>query len=260
MSKDAIPNDSVSKCLRTLLLLASRESIGVSDLSRELDLAVSTAHRLLNILRIHEFAEQDPRTRRYLLGPAALSLGRLARGDHNLLSVSWPHLEQFCAEIDETINLVVLDGPDALFVDGIEARQPLRVATRKGARVPAYAAAGGKVLLAQLPRASVRARYASGLTRITERSIPDLGALEVELDAVRLCGYALNIGEHLSEVNAIAVAIEGVGGRPIAALTVAAPSTRWGRDRLERLAPQLHDVASRITMDLRNPSLTRTGP
>jgi len=47
MAKDLGTNDTVTKSLRTLLLLASHESMRVTDLSRELDVAVSTAHRLL---------------------------------------------------------------------------------------------------------------------------------------------------------------------------------------------------------------------
>ena len=70
MSKNE-PNDAVSKSLRALLVLAAHDSMGVSELSRELDVAVSTAHRLLNIMRLHEFVEQDT-SRRYRLGPAAL--------------------------------------------------------------------------------------------------------------------------------------------------------------------------------------------
>jgi DNA-binding IclR family transcriptional regulator len=251
MSKDLGQHDAVSKSLRTLLLLASHDSMRVTDLSRELDVAVSTAHRLLNIMRVHDFVEQDMDSRRYRLGPAALKLGRHTRGDRNLTAVGHPHLARLCAELDETGNLVVLDGADALFVDGVESRQPMRVATRTGARLPAYATAGGKVLLAQLPFAIVRALYAEGLTRVTRYTLPDLEALERELRQVRERGYALNLGEHLTDVYAIGVPIDGVHGRPIAAVTIAAPSTRWDRDRLAALTPTLAAAAAEITQGLR---------
>src|SRR4051794_29392246 len=145
------PHDAVSKSLRALLALATQESMGVSELSRELDVAVSTAHRLLNIMRLHDFVEQDMHSRRYRLGPAARKLAEQSRSDQNLLAVGHPHLAELHRLVDETVNLVVLDGAEALFIDGIQSRQPLRVATRTGARLPAYATAGGKVLLAHLP-------------------------------------------------------------------------------------------------------------
>jgi DNA-binding IclR family transcriptional regulator len=250
MSKEYAQSDSVSKSLRLLLLLASHESMRVTELSQELNVAVSTAHRLLNIMRGHDFVEQDLNSRRYRLGPAALKLGRQTQGDRNLVAVGHPHLARLRAEVDETVNLVVLDGGDAFFVDGVESRQAVRVATRTGARLPAYATAGGKVLLAYLPHAILRSYYPENLRRITDSTLPDLPALEHELQQVRERGCALNIGEHLTEVCAIGVPVNGRDGRPIAAVTVAGPSTRWNRRRLKALAPRLATVAAEISREL----------
>jgi DNA-binding IclR family transcriptional regulator len=257
MSNDELPNDSISKALKTLQLLGDRGAIRVSELSRELNIAASTAHRLLNILRAHAFAEQDTRSRRYVLGPAAVRLALNARGDQGLISAARPHLEQLCAEINETVNLVVLDGADVIFIDGVEARQPLRIATRTGARIPAYAAAGGKVLLACLPTASVQSRYSKGLDQITPFTITDLNVLERDLEATRQAGFGINLGEHLLEINGVAVTVEGAAGTTIAALTVATPSSRWNKEELEELAPRMKEISNQITADLRLPSSSR---
>jgi len=244
------PHDAVSKSLRTLLALSTQESMGVSELSQELDVAVSTAHRLLNIMRLHDFVEQDLHSRRYRLGPAARKLAEHSRGDQDLVAVGHPHLVALHAQINETVNLVVLDGAEALFTDGIQSRQPLRVATRTGARLPAYATAGGKVLLAYLPKATVHTYVPSDLRRITRFTLRDRQTLERELDEIRARGYALNLGEHLVEVCAIAVPVDGLHGRPVAALTVAAPQTRWTRKRLAALAPTLTTTSAAITQAL----------
>lgn len=253
--KDAVgpesePHDAVSKSLRTLLVLSTQESIGVSELSQELGVAVSTAHRLLNIMRLHDFVEQDLHSRRYRLGPAARKLADRSTGDHDLVAVGHPHLVALHALVNETVNLVVLDGAEALFTDGIQSRQPLRVATRTGSRLPAYATAGGKALLAHLPKAMVHTYVPTDLRRMTRFTLPDRQAVERELDEIRTRGYALNLGEHLVEVCAIGVPIDGLHGRPIAALTVAAPRTRWTRKRLAALAPSITATAAAITQAL----------
>jgi DNA-binding IclR family transcriptional regulator len=250
MAKDLVQNDSVSKSLRILQLLACHESMRVTELSRELDVAASTAHRLLNIMRSHDFVEQDSGSPRYRLGPAALKLGRPARGHPSLLPVSHPYLARLSVELDETVNLVVLDGPDALFLDGVQSRQAVRVATRTGARLPAYATAGGKVLLAHLPYQSLCSLYPGELRRVTGNTIPDMEALLQELQKVRERGYALNLGEHLTEVYAIGVAVNGDDGRPVAAVTVAGPLTRWNRRTLRALAPRVAETAAVITCAL----------
>lgn len=250
MPKDSVQNDSVSKSLRILQLLACHDSMRVTELSRELDVAASTAHRLLNIMRSHDFVEQDMDSPRYRLGPAALKLGRPALGHPNLLPASHPHMAQLCAELNETVNLVVLDGPDALFLDGVQSRQPLRVATRTGARLPAYATAGGKVLLAHLPYQSLCSLYPADLRRVTRYTLADMPALQQDLQKVRQRGYALNLGEHLTEVYAIAVPVNGDDGRPVAAITVAGPVTRWNRRTLRALAPRLIQAAAAISRAL----------
>jgi DNA-binding IclR family transcriptional regulator len=250
MSKLSVQNDSVSKSLRILQLLACHESMRVTELSHELDVAPSTAHRLLNIMRSHDFVEQDVTSPRYRLGPAALQLGRPARGQANLTPVSHPHLARLSADLDETVNLIVLDGPDALFLDGIQSRQPLRVATRTGARIPAYATAGGKALLAHIPYQSLRSLYPDGLRRITQFTLPDMEALQHELQKVRERGYALNFGEHLTEVCAIGVPILSSDRRPVAAISATGPVTRWNRRALRTLAPTLTRTAAEISGDL----------
>jgi DNA-binding IclR family transcriptional regulator len=169
------------------------------------------------------------------LGAAARMLARQTRDDQHLVAVGHPHLARLCARLDETVNLVVLDGAEALFVDGIQSGQPLRVGTRTGARLPAYATAGGKVLLAQLPRARLRDFYPAELHRVTRYTLPDRESLDGELEQVRECGYALNLGEHLVEVRfkgvhlfisvrstigsalAVAVAMVGAAGTAYAA-------------------------------------------
>ncbi|HEY3629837.1 MAG TPA: IclR family transcriptional regulator [Jatrophihabitantaceae bacterium] len=248
--KTGEPNDAVSKALRALLVLSSHESMRVSDLSAELDVAVSTAHRLLSTLCAYDFAEQDVESRRYRLGPAAAKLGRTRGDDQRLASVAHPHLMHLSAELDETVNLVVLDGSDALFIDGVESRQPMRVATRVGARLPPYATAGGKVLLAHLPDSAIRSRYPGPLRRVTRFTIPSIEQLERELHEVRKLGYALNLGEHLTDVHAMGVPVRAGGTRPVAALTLAGPRTRWSRRRLISLVPTLTDVANDIGRQL----------
>jgi DNA-binding IclR family transcriptional regulator len=258
MPKELGTSDTVSKTLRTLLMLTAHDSLRVTDLARELDVAVSTAHRMLHIMGLHGFVEQEEGSRRYRLGPAALNVGRRPAG-RRLAPTAHPHLARLSAELGETVNLLVLDGSEAVFLDGVESRQLVRVATRTGSRIPAYESAGGKALLAQLPFAAVRSLYAHGLTRATRFTLPDLDRLDRDLALTRERGYALNLGEHVADIRAIGIAVRGPQGGPVAALTAAGPSSRWERERLVTVLPKLRETAAAIEHDLReaasNPSV-----
>jgi DNA-binding IclR family transcriptional regulator len=250
MPKELGTSDAVSKTLRTLLMLTAHDSLRVTDVARELDVAVSTAHRMLQIMSLHGFVEQEEGSRRYRLGPAAHHVGRRPAG-RELAPTAHPHLARLSAELEETVNLLVLDGSEAVFLDGVESRRLVRVATRTGSRIPAYESAGGKALLACLPFAAVRSMYAGRLTRATRYTLPDLAELEHDLRLTRERGYALNLGEHVAEIRAIGVTVSGPRGTPVAALTLAGPSSRWERAQLVTALPRVRETAAAIEADLR---------
>jgi DNA-binding IclR family transcriptional regulator len=244
----------VHNALRVLLLLRDRESVRVTDVSAELGVAPSTAHRLLSTLRAEGFADQEAGSRRYRLGLTLLTMAREAVTDRTLPRLARPHLEWLCTEVNETVNLLVLDGTEAVFVDGVEGRHPLRVAPRTGDRIPAFTAAGGKILLAELPERTVRARYPHGLPAITDATITDFEALFVDLRQSRARGYALNLSESVRDLNAVGVAVSDGRGSQLAALTVSAPASRLSETQARDLVPLLRKAATAVTTALRGPA------
>ncbi|MCP6275077.1 hypothetical protein NL452_27645, partial [Klebsiella pneumoniae] len=76
---------------------------------------------------------------------------------------------------------------------------------------------------------------AEGLTRFTEATIGDPEALRAELRAVHTRGYALNEGEWRADVAAVAAAILGPDGTPVASMSINLPASRCDRKRLEEL-------------------------
>ncbi|MGH3368997.1 MAG: IclR family transcriptional regulator [Nocardioidaceae bacterium] len=241
---------SVDNALRTLVYLSGRQCARVTDISDHLGVARSTAHRLLTTLRGHGFVEQDPGSRRYRLGPVLLGLTRGPVDDATLVEVAHGHLVRLRDEVGETTNLLVLDGPDSRFADGVEGPHTLRVTTRNGDRVPAYATAGGKALLSELAPDAVRTRYRHGLTRLTTSTLPGLDALAADLDVTRARGYALNLDESVIGVHGVGVPVRDRFGTCVAAVTVAAPNTRLDHARAAELAPLLLRTAERIGAEL----------
>lgn len=249
-SGDIYGAGSVDNALRALVYLRGRQCARVTDISDHLGVARSTAHRLLSTLRGHGFVEQEPGSRRYRLGPVLLGLSRGPVDDATLVRIAHTHLVLLRDAVGETTNLLVLDGPDSRFTDGVEGPHPLRVATRNGDRVPAYGTAGGKALLSELPPDAARTRYRRGLTRLTASTLRDLDALTADLDTVRTRGYALNFDESVTGVHGVGVPVRDRFGTCVAALTVAAPSTRLDLSRAAELAPLLLRTAERIGAEL----------
>ena len=144
---------------RGLAILSSfnsdRPLIGVSELSRELELSRSTAHRYIATLAQLGYLQQDPDSKRYRLGPKVLDLGFSAINSMDLREISAPHLRQLSDETGYTVNLAILDGIDVVYIERCRTAGPgqrdIDLNLHVGARLPAYCTAMGKAILAFLP-------------------------------------------------------------------------------------------------------------
>lgn len=241
------PVHSVAKALEILLMLRDREAIGVSEASRELGMARSTAHRLLSMLEHYEFAQRDRASRGYRAGPALVSLGLAAVVRMDIRRQARPHMERLAREVEETVTLMGLEGSNVRFLDSVESPHPIRVGARTGLLRPAHCTSAGKAILAALPRARLDALYPDeDLPGLTERSITSRRHLDEVLEEVRRAGYATNLGESDVGLVAVGVAIPNVAAPPLAGLGVAAPETRLTREQVNRIADAARRAADAI--------------
>ena len=134
---------------------SDRPLIGVSELSRELELSRSTAHRYIATLAQLGYLQQDPDSKRYRLGPKVLDLGFSAINSMDVREISAPHLRRLSDETGHTVNLAILDGTDVVYIERCRTAQPgqreIDLNLHVGARLPAYCTAMGKAILAFLP-------------------------------------------------------------------------------------------------------------
>jgi DNA-binding IclR family transcriptional regulator len=229
------------------LSLLDQQSMTVSDASGMLGVAPSTAHRLLAMLQYRGFVDQDTVTKRYRSGPVLLKLGLTAVRQMDLRRHARPILERLSKEIAETVNLVVLQGADVLFVDCVESPRIIRVSSRTGVLLPAHCTAGGKALLADLSRDEFRGLYPDAkLSKMTAHSLTRRSRLQQELEEIRARGYATNFGESESGLSAVAVAVRDGQGRPLGALAASAPNPRLADERVEEIAKALLQGAKDI--------------
>ena len=225
---------SVRNALSVLNLLSDGVELRVVDVAKSLDVAVSTAHRLMATLVEEGFLRQSPNSRRYLVGPAALRLGRAVSYEQTLKRFARPYLQALCRELNETINLQILVNADVYFLLSAEDRHQLRVAQREGSRLPAWSTAGGKVLLAAM-----------------HDPVPEHWSdeLRAELNRVRDNRYAVNLSDVDDSVRAVAVPVREPSGECIAALSLAAPTVRLPDVRLPLVVSELDRAAEEIGRD-----------
>lgn len=242
--------ESVDNALRVLLMLRTRAQLRVTEVSDELGIARSTAHRLLGTLVHHGFVRQEVRGHAYRPGPVLVEIALASSGQSDIRPVARPHITRLAADLHETVSILALEGDHVRFLDGVESDQPVRVTARTGALMPAHSTSGGKVLLAELPPSHLRSLYPAGPQAVTDRTITDLRALEDELAAVRKEGFATNLGENEAGLSALAVPVRDAKGVVRAALIVSLPASRLRPVQIPQLVSRLHDTAAGIGADL----------
>lgn len=225
--KPPYPIESVDNALRLLQMLRDGGDIRLTDAAEELQIAQSTAHRLMAMLIYRGFAMQNDK-RRYVAGPA---LGVRAVGApwlHELRREAQEPMEILSSQLDETVNLVVRVGVSIRFLHTVEASQMLRIGDRSGTVMPAIGASSGKALLAYEPREKLENLYRGRAAQIAGTALDEaeFERFMQELDQARTWGYALSRGETEMGVGAVGTAVLGPQGRPAVGISIATPIVR----------------------------------
>ena len=240
----------LGRAARILRLLAADSSGGLtfSELVARAELPRTTVHRIRYALEHEGFVCTDEATGRLHLGPGLLQLAVASRRD--LPTVVRPYLERLSTEINETVDLVVLDGMHVLFIAQIPApHRSLMVVSRVGARFPAFCTANGKALLAQLPPDELKRRLPRRLETPSRHTPVSRDDLLRELAEVRRTGVGYDREEHHAGICSVGVAITDIDGS-MASIAVPMPAARFYEDA-DVVAAALLRVRDEIQVALR---------
>jgi len=239
---------SVDRALTILMLLAERGEMGVTEISQGLGVHKSTAFRLVATLERHDIVSQTEDRGKYRLGVGVLRLAGATRVRLDLVQESRPVTTALAAEVGETVNIVVLSGHEALYLDQVAGPSALQMHMWAGQRVPLHATSNGKVLLAFA--ANGTSLLHDPLPRFTDHTISTVNQLDIELDLVRQKGYATAVDELEQGLTAVAAPIYGIDGHVVASVSASGPSFRLPADRLPRVAELVRAAATGISRRL----------
>jgi DNA-binding IclR family transcriptional regulator len=155
---------------------------------------------------------------------------------------------------EETVQLAVLDGLEMTYLARHDGRQPVRLTSQIGRRLPATSTATGKAALASLDDRDLAERL-SGLTALpatTPNAHRTIESLLADLDAVRARGYALDDEETIEGVVCYGIAVPGrqPGDGPHAA-SITLLKARATDDRVPLLIADLRTLANQLSDPLR---------
>ena len=227
-----------------------RPSVSLTEAAHETGLTLSTTHRILKALQGKDFIVRDGATGRYTVGPAILRLARvtLEGNTHNeLLAAAMPHLEHLRTITGETVGIHVPFNQTRLCLSEVVSLRPLRMASGVGQLYPLHAGAAGKVLLAFMPAPVVKRLLATANAGpVGGIKVPLRTRLLKELPEIRKRGYATSFGETVPGASAAAAVIRTGEERPVGAINITGPATRWTKKRMAEHLPTLLAAAREI--------------
>jgi len=233
------------------VLAALREAggAGVTELADELDVAKSTVHNHLATMREHGFVVKAGDE--YRLGLELFHYGQEVRNEFDVYRAARPVVDDLVEATGEMVWLFTPENGRVMYLYGGAGGTGIDVDTILGSWEYMHCTSGGKAILAHYGEDEVDAVVERhGLPARTPNTVTSREELDAELDAVRERGYALNLGEDLEGVHAVAVPLH-YEDELVGSLAVAGPAHRVSRERCEsELVDQLRASTNDIELNL----------
>lgn len=226
-------------------LASSKSSMGVTELSRALNLTKSNSFRLLQTLMILGYVRRNP-DKTYTSTLKTWQIGRVMLDNLNLRDLAGPELKYLSQETAETVYLAVPEGLSVVYIDKRESSKPIRSWNPIGGSAPLHCVGTGKAILAQ-NYDSLRPQLSGKLTRHTELTLTNLPDLDSDVHETLRRGYAYDRGEFRDRIHSLGAAVCLPTGEAIAALGVSLPDVNMPERGADWLGSLVMHAASSVT-------------
>lgn len=212
------------------LLQAHPDGLNQAEIGERLGMARSTVSRILNALDDEGLVAARAARGRYRLGPEIARMATTVR--RGVVIDVHPFMEELSRELEETVDLSILDGDRATFVDQVVSPHRLRAISAVGESFPLHCCANGKALLASLSAGDRARAVPSRLAQLTANTITTPAALRTELERVRAEGLAYDREEQTEGICAVGAVLHRVSEEMVA-VSVPVPAQRFYRREAE---------------------------
>ena len=227
---------------------SAQPEIGLSHLARLAGLNKATALRHLRALEEFGLIEQNPMTKSYTIGPAALRLAALREIATPGLEAARQKMQAAMHEVGESLHLTLLEKNILQTTLVVETtRHSVRVSLDPSEVIPINATASGLCMLAFGPDVLLQHLADTDLPRFTDATLTDPDLIRARVAEVAKAGWANSNGSYEEGVSGYAAPIFGIDQIAIGTIAIAVPEGRATRDRLPQILVALHALSHDLT-------------
>ncbi len=217
------------------------------EIAGALGCTVQSLENTLAFLSARGYVHQDGKS-----GDFYISLGLLGIARKLLSSMAYaPKIKRVLTDtaevLQETVYFAVPDGLEVLYVDGAFSRGVMPISQITGIKAPMYCTGIGKAMLAFSGDHLIERALNSTLKGFTDRTITSPEALRLELNKVKVNGFAVDNMEHEHGIKCVGVPVLNKSGIVFGGLSVTGPSLRFPQSVYGRYAKVLKKAAALIT-------------
>lgn len=234
---DRIPIKTTQTTFVLLETLLKEGKLSLPELAEQLEMPNSTVHDYLISLRKLGYVVKTETT--YRVSTRLLDMGESARRKLPIFRPAKKEVDQLAEQTGEHASLAIEENGKSVLLYISKGQNALDLGVSEGFRMAMPTNAPGKAILAHLPEKQVISILDEhGMPEITNKTVTSRGELHDQLEQIREQEYAIDIGERVKGVRAIAspiIAEDKVRG----AIAISGPANRMKGDRFETELPNL---------------------
>lgn len=229
------PNNFVDSFARGLSVIEAfgddRAELTLSEVAEAANVSRAAARRLLLTLCHLGYATQQGRI--FRLTPKVMRLGYSYLSGLTVAEIVEPYVVAVAEKTGESCSVCVLDDLDVVYVARASTRRVMSLNLSVGTRLPAWATAHGRLLLAALDDATLDDRLRrSDVRPYTPQSTTDREKLREAIVRTRDQGYCFVNQELESSLVALAMPLRNRAGDVIAAINLAGHAQRLSEEHM----------------------------
>jgi IclR family transcriptional regulator, carbohydrate utilization repressor len=217
------------------------DGLSLREIADKVGLARSTVQRIVGALVDEQLLIAATPNARVKLGPSLIRLAASANIDVGALLK--PYMQDLSRLVEETVDLSVLKGKRAVFINQVAARnRRLQAVSHIGDAFPLHCTANGKALLATMPEPDLDKYLKTNLETFTPNTITDVIQLITVIEDFQKNLITVDREEHTEGICAVGTSFSDPFGQALA-LSVPIPTHRFS---------QVESVVSQALIECRN--------
>lgn len=240
----------VEKIMKIIEVIAQQEEgYTVGEISKILNLKITTVHSLLSTLLSLGYLEKDGKTKKYRISEKLLNILAPVFNKNKLLKISEPVMKSLAETIKESVVLGIFYNGERYTIAQVNYEgHLLNVNLKIFQKADCYLTATGRVLLSYLPEKEVKQYIRKNKYPESKwKNIKNFVDLEKEFERIRK--NKIEVVEK-NETVAIGVPVFDSDGEVIASVGVYLPEVRFKGENRKKIIEELKKAGEEITLKL----------